>query len=112
MDKAFLDGRQALRRLRRAPGFALAAVLTLALGIGANALIFSVVNAVFIRPLSYSDSGRLVWATEFFPQFNSTLVLAPEFAAWNRLSTAFERIEAMGTTAGANVSAQGRSAER
>src|SRR5580658_7408155 len=112
MEKALYEARQALRRLRRSPGFTVAALLTLALGIGANALIFSVVNAVFLRPLSYRDAGRLVWATEFFPKFNRSMVLAPEYAAWKLQSSQFERIEAMGNTFGSNLTSASRPAER
>ena len=106
------DTRYGLRQLRRSPGFTVAALLTLALGIGANALIFSVVNAVFLRPLSYRDAGRLVWATEFFPKFNHSMVLAPEYAAWKRQSAVFERMEALGVTFGANLTSASRPAER
>ena len=108
-----MELRYALRRLRRTPGFTVAALLTLALGIGANALIFSVVNAIFLRPLPYRDPGRLFWATEFFPTFfKMSIVPAPEYAAWKRRSTAFERLEALSATMGVNVSSAGRAAER
>jgi hypothetical protein len=65
------DVRYALRQLRQNPGFALAAILTLTLGIGATTAVFSVVDAVVLRPLSYADSNRLVMIDEWTPGVGS-----------------------------------------
>jgi hypothetical protein len=113
MEKTLYELRHALGRLRRTPGFTVAALITLALGIGANSLIFSVVNAVFVRPLSYPGASRLVWATESFPKLTiHSMVLAPDYMAWKEHSAAFERVEAMGPTFGLNLTGLNRPAER
>ena len=72
LDDLRRDLRHGLRGLRRNPGFTIAVVLTLALGVGANTAIFSVVNAVLIRPLPYPNADRLVYLFEEFPAADGT----------------------------------------
>src|SRR5881392_904757 len=84
------DFRYALRQLRKAPGFAMVAVVTLALGIGANTAIFSVVNAVLLRPLPYKDDDRLV----VILQQGRNPVSPANFLDWRDQNHVFEEIGA------------------
>ncbi|HTU89158.1 MAG TPA: permease prefix domain 1-containing protein, partial [Gemmataceae bacterium] len=78
------DVRYALRQVRRNPGFTAVAVVTLALGIGANTAIFSVVDGVLIHPLPFEHSDRLVMLWQRVPHFGSNAFTTPDFLAWKK----------------------------
>ena len=86
----------ALRHLRQHPGYTLVTLLTLALGIGANTAIFSVVNGVLLKPLPYPDPSRLVFITSQFPAlgFDQFWVSAPEFLEFRERNRSFEEVGA------------------
>lgn len=101
------DLRVALRTLLRQPGFAAVAVLTLALGIGATTTVFSVVNAVLIRPLPYLDPDRLVTLYETLDRPGATPgpVAAPILLHWRTHATSFE---GLGAASGDSFAMTGR----
>ena len=89
-ERLFQDLRYGVRLLRRTPGFSAVAILTLGLGIGANTAIFSVVNAVLLRPLPFADSSRLM---RIAPTVGS-ITNYPDFQDWKARSRSFEQMEA------------------
>lgn len=96
LDRLRQDLRYALRGLRRNPGFAAVAILTLALGIGMNTAVFSVVNAVLLRPLPDPEASRLVWVTNHIERFNLEAVGGPDFLDWKEQARSFERLASYG----------------
>ncbi len=91
MGSLFSDLRHAVRVLRQNAGFTLVAVAALALGIGANTAIFSVVNAVLLAPLPYPDSGRIMRIERSYNgQTGGGSVSIPKFMAWKRANQTFE----------------------
>jgi putative ABC transport system permease protein len=94
MDSFLTDLRHAWKSLRRSPGFALVAILTLALGIGANVAIFSAVNAALIRPLPYPDPDRLVQVIPETRKLQGT-ASPPDFADWRAQSHSFTEMTAV-----------------
>jgi putative ABC transport system permease protein len=88
------DLRHAVRLLRQAPGFSAAAILALALGIGANTAIFSVLNAVILKPLPYPDPDRLVMFLNVSPQGSGGGSSPTKFNVWRRQTAAFDQVSA------------------
>jgi putative ABC transport system permease protein len=100
MDRLLPDVAHSLRRLARAPGFAAIAILTLALGIGANTAIFSLVKTVLLRPLPYGDPDRLVMIWGSRDKGETTWIAGPEILSYAAETSTFEQVAAYyGSTA-------------
>ena len=100
MNTLFQDIRYSFRQLAKAPGFVFVAVLTLALGIGANTAIFSVVSGVVLNPLHFPHSDRLVSVFYDKPDFPRGSISYPAFLDWQRENHSFEGLAAYRDTDG------------
>jgi len=94
LEQFLQDVRFGLRMLRRSPPFALAVILTLALGIGLNTAVFSVVSAVLIRPLPYPDAKRLVWVAQYNPVVKAEMNPAADYLDWKAQAKSFDEMVA------------------
>jgi putative ABC transport system permease protein len=96
MENLWQDLRYGVRTLLKTPGFTFIIIITLALGIGANTAVFSVVNAVLLRPYPYPDQDRIMWVWETKPPDIPRANPAPgNFLDWQKQNTVFERLAAV-----------------
>src|SRR5918997_205349 len=109
LDHLRQDVRHAVRSLLRAPGFAIVTILTLALVIGANTAIFSIVNGVILRPLPYPKPEQLMYLTTRFPafRFDQFWVSPPEYFEFREINQSFAAVGAF-TTGEVNLTAGDR----
>jgi len=94
MQTFWQDLRYGVRMLLKKPGFTLVAIITLALGIGANTTIFSVINSLLLKPIPYPEADRLalVWQSQANDPKDRNIVSAPNFWDWQRQNDVFEKM--------------------
>ncbi len=97
METLTSDIKHAMRMMRRSPGFTAAAVSALALGIGANTAIFSVINTVLLQPLPFPDPGRIVVLMNSSPQGSFPGASVPKYNMWRRQTQVLEDVAAFDT---------------
>jgi putative ABC transport system permease protein len=107
MQTLMQDLRYGLRMLAKKPGFTVVAMFTLALGIGANSAIFSVVNSALLRPMPLEDPDRLIKIWESLPSGGEGTASAPNLKDWREQNTVFRGIAAY-TSSSLNLSGQDR----
>ncbi len=96
LDQLLQDLRYGLRTLRLNAGFTTVVVLTLAVAIGMNTAVFSIANAVLLRPLTYSDPQRWLWIANYNSHFNDEIVSAPDYLDWRSQARSFEDLVSYG----------------
>jgi predicted permease len=90
IERVWQDIRHGARSLWKTPGFAVISILTLALGIGANTAMFSIVNGVLLQRLPYNEADRLLKLSTSMPQFQEASISYPNFIDWQQRSRSFE----------------------
>jgi predicted permease len=114
-DEMFQDLHYGARMLAKHPGFTLTAILTLALGIGANTTIFSVINSLLLKPLPFPDAERLVlvWQARANDPNSRNIISAPNYWDWQRQNDVFEKMAILDSAGkGYNVAGVGGEPER
>ena len=98
MDTVFQDVRHAFRMLWKSPSFTVLSLVVLALGIGANTAMFSVINAVLLRSLPYGESERLVAPVAVIPAIGGITTSVPykDYLAWKKQKNVFEQVTVAG----------------
>ena len=101
------DARYGVRQLSNSPGFAIVAILTLALGIGATSAMFSVINGVLLRPLPFPEPDALVRVNEIVPQYGRFSVAPATFFDWRAQNTSFEHVVAVSSSSASFIGTNG-----
>src|SRR5580658_6464816 len=107
MNALVQDLRYGLRNLRNSPGFTAVAVLTLAIGIGANTAIFSFVDAILLKPLPYANANRIMRVLEKPPGGGRNGISALNYLDWAKQNSVFEYMAAQTGGGGASLSGSG-----
>src|SRR5262245_37167137 len=111
LDQLLQDARYALRTIRRSPGFSAVVILTLAIAIGMNTAVFTVVDAVLLRPLSFPHPERVLWLTTVDARSRDELVAAHDVIAWREAASldrlvAYDEFDGQVTATGAAIPAR------
>jgi putative ABC transport system permease protein len=107
LQQLWQDIRYGARMLCRNPGFTAVVILTLALGIGMNTAVFSVVNAVLLRPVAYPNPDRLVWLGNYDPNIKRDVVTSSDFIAWRAHAQSYTAMSAYSYQQMAMATSQG-----